>query len=268
MKPFLKWAGNKYQIVERIKAVLPPGKRLIEPFVGSGAVFLNTDYPDYVLADANADLINLYKQLQSGGEEFVRYACSFFVAANNTTERFYAFREHFNKATDPIEKAALFVYLNKHCYNGLCRYNAKGGFNVPFGRYTKPYFPKEEMRFFFQRAQRASFYQANFEATMETAELGDVVYCDPPYVPLSATANFTSYSSDRFGTAEQIKLAEMAEKLAARNIPVIISNHNTEFTLTAYKNAQELIFFPVQRYISCDGANRNKVDELLAVYNP
>ena len=133
MKPFLKWAGNKYQIVERIKEVLPAGKRLIEPFVGSGALFLNTDYPAYLLADANPDLISVYRHLQSDGRDFIEACRLYFTPENNSPERFYEFRQRFNTTSDATEKATLFVYLNKHCYNGLCRYNSKGGFNVPFG---------------------------------------------------------------------------------------------------------------------------------------
>ncbi len=266
MKPFLKWAGNKYQIIERIKAVLPPGKRLIEPFVGSGALFLNTDYPVYLLADANPDLISLHKQLQAGGQAFINTCRSYFTPENNRAERFYELRERFNLTTDTAEKAALFVYLNKHCYNGLCRYNSKGGFNVPFGKYIKPYFPGDEMLFFWHRCQHAEFVVQGFVETLESAVVGDVVYCDPPYVPLSQTANFTSYSSDRFGVDEQLMLARMAERLAACGIPVVISNHDNEFTRQAYRNANHAHYFPVQRYISCDGANRNKVDEVLAIF--
>src|SRR5262245_19282765 len=116
MRPFLKWAGNKYQIIERIKAVLPAGERLVEPFVGSGAVFLNTKYPSYLLADANSDLINLYQQLQLGGQTFVDYCRSFFIPENNRADAFYTLRARFNASEDRAEKGALFVYLNKHCY--------------------------------------------------------------------------------------------------------------------------------------------------------
>lgn len=266
MKPFLKWAGNKYQIVNRIKEILPAGKRLIEPFVGSGALFLNTDYQSYLLADVNADLISLYAHLQEGGQAFIDNCRAYFVPQNNTEAAFYQLRDCFNTTQNPLEKAALFVYLNKHCYNGLCRYNSKGGFNVPFGRYAKPYFPELEMQSFYQQAQRAQFIVSGFVETMEAAEPGDVVYCDPPYVPLSTTANFTSYSADKFGPAEQTKLSELAETLAKRGIPVVISNHDTEFTRAAYVQAQAWFYFPVQRYISCDGANRNKVAEVLAVF--
>lgn len=266
MKPFLKWAGNKYQIVERIKEVLPPGKRLIEPFVGSGALFLNTDYPEYLLADANPDLISLYQHLQRGGQDFIEACRHYFTPENNQAERFYELRERFNQTTDAAEKATLFVYLNKHCYNGLCRYNSKGGFNVPFGKYAKPYFPAKEMENFYQRSRSAEFRVSGFVETMESALEGDVVYCDPPYVPLSETALFTSYSKEQFGMPEQLKLAETAEKLAALGISVVISNHDTAFTRQAYRTAIHADYFPVQRYISCDGTNRKKVDEVLAIF--
>jgi DNA adenine methylase len=265
VRPFLKWAGNKYQIVRQIKEVLPSGRRLIEPFVGSGAVFLNTDYSTYLLADANPDLISLYKILQEEGTRFVEYCRTFFRPENNTGETFYVLRTRFNTTPDRREKAALFVYLNRHCYNGLCRYNNSGGFNVPFGKYRKPYFPENEMAYFYERSQKATFCHTDFGETMESAQVGDVVYCDPPYVPLSATSNFTSYSADRFASDEQLRLARMAERLAHRGIPVVISNHYTEFTRQAYSQAS-ISTFSVQRYISCDGANRNKVEELLAVF--
>jgi len=266
MKPFLKWAGGKYRLVERIKALMPAGKRLIEPFVGSGAVFLNVDYPAYLLADTNADLINLYRHLQTEGETFIAYCRDFFCPETNEKNCFYDLRTQFNQTNDLREKAALFVYLNKHCFNGLCRYNSKGQFNVPFGRYKQPYFPETEMHFFWQKAQQAEFVVSDFVVTMDASQPGDVVYCDPPYVPLSDTANFTSYSELPFGEKEQRKLGQMAEKLVARGITVVISNHDTPFTQEIYHRANYIDSFEVQRFISCDGANRNKVDELLAIY--
>jgi DNA adenine methylase len=266
MKPFLKWAGNKYQIVERIKEVLPPGQRLIEPFVGSGAVFMNTDYPGYVLADANADLISLYKHLREAGQNFIEYCRSFFTLEGNTPDIYYTHRARFNATNDSVEKAALFVYLNKHGYNGLCRYNSRGQFNVPFGRNLKPYFPETEMQFCYRRLQDVIVLIRDFANVMEDAAFGDVVYCDPTYVPLSATAHFTSYNAYGFGEKDQQKLVDMAEKLADRGIPVIISNHDTIYTRRIYEHAQKQIYFEVKRNISCDGANRNKVGEILAIF--
>jgi|GEM_PF-31177 len=267
MKPFLKWAGNKYRIIDRIQALLPNGKRLIEPFVGSGALFLNTDYPAYLLADANRDLIELYVQLQQGGTDFVDYCRTFFKPENNASETFYAFRTEFNTTDDPHHKSALFLYLNKHCFNGLCRYNQKGEYNVPFGRYTKPYFPETEMTYFYEQAQRATFYHADFTQIMAMAQKGDVVYCDPPYVPLSSTANFTTYSAGGFDGDAQQRLADRAEALVAQHIPVIISNHDTEFTRQIYAKAA-LHAFEVQRFISAKGDKREKASELLAFFNP
>lgn len=184
---------------------------------------------------------------------------------NNTPERYYELRQEFNMTGNRRKKAALFVYLNKHCYNGLCRYNSAGQFNTPFGRYRKPYFPEKEMLYFWQKAQNAVFLCCDFRESMAMAEPGDVVYCDPPYVPLSDTANFTSYSSEGFGPEEQRALAREAERLAGLGIPVLLSNHDTEFTRAIYASAR-IISFGVQRYISCDGQNRGKAAEVLALF--
>lgn len=265
MKPFLKWAGSKYKIVERIKDSLPPGRRLIEPFAGSGAVFLNTSYEEYLIADSNADLINLFTQIKVCGEDFIEYARHLFNEINNQEDVFYQLREEFNATQDLQRKAAIFIYLNRHCFNGLCRYNSKGGFNVPFGRYTSPKFPEQEVRNFAAKSQNAIFQQCGFEETMASAREGDVVYCDPPYVPLSATSNFTSYTQEGFGSKQQELLAITANSLMKRGIPVVISNHDTAFTRTMYASAS-IDAFHVQRFISRDASNRGKAAELIAVF--
>ncbi|MBI3959871.1 MAG: Dam family site-specific DNA-(adenine-N6)-methyltransferase, partial [Chloroflexi bacterium] len=172
MRTFLKWAGNKQRIVDRIAALLPAGQRLVEPFIGSGAVFLNTDYPAYRLADANGDLIDLYTRLQREGRDFIDFCRSLFVAQNNTPAAFYALRSTFNETSDSRLKSALFLYLNRYGYNGLCRYNASGGFNVPFGRYKKPYFPQVEMEAFWRESQTAQFCRADFVTTIQAARPG------------------------------------------------------------------------------------------------
>jgi DNA adenine methylase len=266
MRPFLKWAGSKYRILERVRGALPLGHRLIEPFVGSGAVFLNTEYESYLLADSNPDVIDLYCRVKSDGVEFARYAKQLFSPENNTPEAYYLLREEFNSLSTSARRAALFIYLNRHCFNGLCRYNSKGGFNVPFGRYNSPSFPEAELVAFAAKAVRAEFLCADFRSTMSSARLGDVVYCDPPYVPLSATANFSDYTADGFGVVEQQELASLATDLSMRGIPVVISNHDTEFTRTAYARAA-IEAFGVQRFISSDTANRGKAAELIAVFS-
>ena len=178
IKPFLKWPGGKFRLIERISKKLEPGKRLVEPFVGSGAVFLNTQYKRYLLADTNPDLINLYRYVQQEGESFIEYSQSLFNKKNNNEKKYYALREKFNTCNDIKEKSALFIYLNRHCYNGLCRYNSKHEFNTPFGRYKKPYFPEQELFAFHQASKVATFIHSSFADTMKKARSGDVIYCD------------------------------------------------------------------------------------------
>ncbi len=266
IRPFLKWAGNKYRIIGRIKNLLPGGSRLIEPFTGSGAVFLNTDYEHYLLSDNNPDLINLYNILKQEGNKFIRYCKRYFNGNYNNAESYYLLRDRFNHSRNERQKAALFVYLNRHGYNGLCRYNAKGGYNVPFGRYKCPYFPQNEMLAFHAKAQQAEFVVSSFENTMTNTQEGDVIYCDPPYVPLSNSANFTSYSSGGFNLDKQQQLALLAEQSASRGVPVLISNHNTAFTQEAYRAATQHDTFKARRYISCNGDDRRNAGEVLALF--
>lgn len=265
VRPPLKWAGSKYRIIDRINAVLPKGKRLVEPFVGSGALFLNTHHPRYLINDRNADLASFYRILKRQRNRFVEASARYFSPRNNTEAAYYRFRNLFNSTTDPFEKACLFLYLNKHGYNGLCRYNASGEWNVPFGRYSKPYFPDAELRHALTHIQKARIESRDFADIMAMAERGDVIYCDPPYVPLSSTSNFTAYSAGGFSRTDQERLARVAEETANRGIPVVISNHATGFTESIYRNGT-LHRFSVRRLISCNSDKREHADELLAVF--
>ena len=267
IRPFLKWAGNKYRIIDRVRKALPKGKCLIEPFAGSGAVFLNTDYEHYIINDNNPDLIHLYNILKKDGAAFIKKCRYYFAPRFNNEEHYYKLRQKFNETTDPYKRAVLFVYLNRHGYNGLCRYNLKGGYNVPFGRYKSPYFPEKEMLIFHEKAQNADFVISGFESVIQSAKIGDVIYCDPPYVPLSASANFTSYSTGGFNMKEQQQLADLANETSKRGIPILISNHNTSFTRKAYDNANKVTKFHVQRFISCNGKKRGTAGELLALFD-
>ena len=267
MKPFLKWAGGKFRIIDRVRLALPKGKRLVEPFVGSGAVFMNTDYPEYVLSDANPDLINLYLHLKEEGQDFIEQARRYFLPEQNTAEAFYWNRVVFNETSDTRLKAMLFLYLNRHCFNGLCRYNRKGEFNVPFGKYKAPMFPGREMLAFAAKARRARFSTRDFRATMQDARPGDVVYCDPPYVPLSPTASFTDYAAGGFGMEEQQALADLAVALSERGIPVLVSNHDVPWTREHYIRAR-IQSFDAPRSISSDGGNRAAAGEILALFSP
>ena len=266
IQPFLKWAGNKRSIINRITPLLPEGKRLIEPFSGSAAVFLNTNYEQNLIADSNNDLINLYLQLQKNQDSFIKYCKKYFVNENNDAEKYYDLRYHFNQTKNKKIRAALFLYLNKHGYNGLCRYNKSGGYNVPFGKYKKLSVPEERMQFFSKKAQQAEFIVSDFASTMEKAKKGDVIYCDPPYVPVNDSNSTFQYEKNGFTMEQQKLLASLAEKTARRGIPVLISNHWTEFTEEIYKNA-ELTTFSVRRSISCKGDQRKEASEVLALFS-
>lgn len=265
-RAFLKWAGGKYPLLDDIRRHLPQGDCLVEPFVGAGSVFLNTDYESYHLADINNDLINLYNIVKTRTAEFIQDAGALFTAEANNAEIYYGRRIEFNSSSDAYQRALLFLYLNRHGYNGLCRYNLRGEFNVPFGRYRKPYFPEAELLWFAERAQKATFVCESYDVTLNSARAGSVVYCDPPYAPLSATANFTAYHTNSFSMREQEHLAELAARLAQESrIPVLISNHDTDMTRLWYQNAV-LHVVKARRSISRSISGRTQVDELLALY--
>ena len=266
IKPFLKWDGGKYRLLDRIFAELPPGKRLLEPFCGAASVGLNGQYDRVWLNDGNPNLVEVFAALLAGGEAFIDRCGSLFVPANNHREAYLGLREAYNTSDNPDERAALFIYLNRHGFNGLCRFNRKGGFNVPFGRDAKPYCPRLEMEAFIQNGERFTVTNLDFEAVMEAAEPGDVIYCDPPYLPLSTTAKFSDYGAEGFSMEAQRRLAESAMRCAGRGIPVVVSNHDTADSALLYRGAR-IERFAVQRNISCNAAKREKAAELLAVFS-
>ncbi|CAM3037417.1 Dam family site-specific DNA-(adenine-N6)-methyltransferase [Legionella worsleiensis] len=265
IRPFLKWAGSKYNCLHQVISSLPPGQRLIEPFAGSGVIFMNTNYPAYLMGESNSDLVHLFNTLKNKGLFFVDYCKQFFEPEMNCKEKYYELRDAFNKINKSQKKSAMFLYLNRHGYNGLCRYNSKGIYNVPFGLYTKPYFPHQEMLLFHQKSAQAEFIHNDFRKTFQMAEKGDVIYCDPPYVPITIKNRPLPYTQKNFSDDDQIELAELARATADRGIPVIISNHDTEFTREHYKNAQ-IKSFQVSRLISCQSERRLPVNELIAVF--
>jgi DNA adenine methylase len=265
-RAFLKWAGGKFSLIEDITAKLPQAKKLIEPFVGAGSVFLNTNYSKYLLNDINADLINLYNIVKHQSSDYITDSAKFFTPAFNEEQRYYQIRQEFNDSEDIYEKAIFFLYLNRHGYNGLCRYNNSGKFNVPFGRYKAPYFPEKELVYFAEKSQLATFTCDSFERVFARARKNSVIYCDPPYAPISKTAMFNSYAAGGFTLDNQIKLASLARRTGyKRNIPVLVSNHDTEFTRNIYQGA-DMSELQVSRFISQNGSTRIKVAELLALF--
>ncbi len=198
MSTILKWAGNKTAIMSELKKHLPAGPRLVEPFAGSCAVMMETDYPSYLVADINPDLINLYKKVAADCEAFISRARALFEEANRELA-YYNIRQEFNYSTEITDfmKAVYFLYLNRHGYRGLCRYNKSGHFNIPYGNYKNPYFPEKEIRAFAEKAQQATFICASFDETLAMLQVGDVVYCDPPYDGTFAAQYESDLNSER-----------------------------------------------------------------------
>jgi DNA adenine methylase len=270
--PFLKWVGSKRRLLPQLLPLLPAGKRLIEPFVGAGSVFLATDYEQYLLADTNPVLLSLYVELQIDPSPVTKRAQALFVEANRNQAAFNALRARFNDlATPEVERAALFLYLNKFAFNGLFRVNKKGAMNVPYAHHGKlPGFPGAALERFAHKLDLAELHCADFEQTLAQARTGDVVYCDPPYLESrnaqgEAAASFTTYSAKGFGMAEHAQLASRARQLAAQGIPVVISNHDTPVTRELYAGAT-LHSVQVHRSMAADTAARGKAAELVAVF--
>lgn len=265
-RPFLKWAGGKYSLLPELERLIPAGKRLIEPFVGGGSVFLNSDkHERFLLADINADLINLYQMLAVVPDSVIGEAIKAFRHLNDV-ENYTAIREAFNAwQLNATERAAAFLYLNRHCFNGLMRYNLDGFFNVGWGKYKAPYFPEEEIRAFRLKSHACVFMTAGFERTLRLAGDGDVVYCDPPYEPMPGTAGFTSYASGGFSWDSQVALAESCVAAHQRGAKVFISNSTAPRVIELYeRHGFTLHRVNARRSISSKGSTRETANDIVA----
>ncbi|NXZ86275.1 Dam family site-specific DNA-(adenine-N6)-methyltransferase [Serratia fonticola] len=255
----LKWAGSKTRVMESLSTHLPKGNRLVEPFVGSGAVFMNTDYDQYLLADINGDLINLYNIIMCQTEKFIRVTKEYFSHLQSERD-YYAVRNDFNLGEDDFYKAVMFLYLNRHCYNGLSRYNQKGEFNVPWGRRDKVYFPEDEIRQFSAKAndKNAVFICCDFKEALAMTVAGDAIYCDPPYA-----ASFTQYHTAGFNQDDQHRLVTELRAAARRGCNVAVSNDYTLESVALYPGfVHHTITAP--RSMSCKADGRQSVQELVA----
>ncbi|EFM9023873.1 Dam family site-specific DNA-(adenine-N6)-methyltransferase, partial [Escherichia coli] len=253
-RSIFKWAGGKFGVLEQIFRYLPEGKRLIEPFVGGGAVFMNAGYQENLLNDVNADLINFYKTLQREAHSLITLAHRFFQDYN-TQEGYLAVRNAFNKQVyDDLHRAAAFLFLNRHCFNGLTRYNQAGEFNVGYGKYKTPYFPLQEMEAFLGAEGRSEFVCGDFAAVIEAAGEGDVIFCDPPYEPLPNTEGFTNYSGHDFKFEEQKRLVSLLTDAHRRGAKVLITNSGAPNIRELYHDSGfrvEPLF--ARRSVSCKG---------------
>lgn len=270
-RPFLKWAGGKTQLLPQLRAATPPHiQTYYEPFLGGGALFFALQregrFERAVLSDSNAELIGVYAQVRDGVEELVEALAVHqrkYRAAADRADYYYRIRG--KRPTCGVGAAARLIFLNKTCFNGLYRVNSRGEFNVPHGSYVNPKIcDADGLRAAAAALQGVELRTADFAEAMDAAHVGDFVYCDPPYVPLSETASFTSYTAADFGPAEQQRLAAVAAEARARGIDVLLSNSGHPEVAQLYQEAGfRLETVEAARAINSNGAERGAVREYL-----
>lgn len=270
LKPLVKWAGGKRQILpELIKRVPENWNVYYEPFIGGGALLIelyNRGKINFaVISDLNAELINLYKVIKYKPYELIAELKN--TEFKNDRETYFKLRERFNEIIGnpeySVERAALFVYLNRHCYNGLWRVNRSGKFNVPFGRYKNPSMPSDEAILEFSKMlEKVKIFNVDFEDAVKDAKKGDFVYFDPPYQPVSKTAYFTDYTSYGFDYSEQKRLARVAKELSKKGVYVMVSNSNTEEIKDLYADFH-IFVINANRFINSRADKRKGAREVI-----
>ena len=293
VRPLLKWAGGKRQLLPQLRRFYPPAfNRYIEPFFGSGAVFFDLHAAgrlrdrEVVLIDANADLIGCYDVVRSQPEAVARELDGLAAAhARGGSTQYYAVRDQqFNPIRERLRDdhggivytpalAAMLIYLNRTGFNGLFRVNSRGEFNVPVGRYERPRIADPEKLARVAEALSATRLRllwGSFESVLDIAAPGDFVYFDPPYAPLSRTANFSSYTAPRFGAEDQRRLQAVVIELAARGCRVLLSNSTADEIAALYERhpgaraaGLRAVRVPARRAINRNAASRGPVEEFL-----
>ena len=269
--PFVKWAGGKSQLIPQIIRLMPSRfARYFEPFLGGGAVFFHTaSYNrNAFLSDINVDLINAYKIIRNNVEELITALKYHQDEYTKSPKSYYYQLRDKTKGLNKIENAARFITLNKTCYNGLYRVNKKGLFNVPIGRYKNPLIcdPVNLRKMSIVLSQSASYLGVidYKKILVENADKDDFVYLDPPFHPISNTANFTSYTNNGFTLEDQKELATIFKELTRRGCKLLLSNSNTEEIRRLYSDFSHLTELAlVNRSINAVGSKRVGHVELL-----
>jgi DNA adenine methylase len=268
-KPFLKWVGGKRQLLWAIRERVPRSYsgRYFEPFLGGGALFFDLmSTPERapreaVLADTNARLIRAYKGVRDDLKKVLRSLKS----RGNTKEEYYRTRDQdIDESESDAEVAAWLIYLNKTGYNGLYRVNSRNRFNVPFGRYEKPaFYDPETLKRCADALATADIRLEDFEKATAKAKKNDFVYFDPPYVPLSATSSFASYTKGGFDLDEQRRLRDVARSLKKRGVHVLLSNSSAPEVFELYKNGFTITEVRATRVVNSKASGRGAVTEVL-----
>jgi DNA adenine methylase len=259
-KPFLKWVGGKRQLLPELHARVPRGfDTYFEPFLGGGALFFSLLPEKAVLSDMNLRLVRTYRAIRDDVEEVIAELSTY----PHDRVFFEALRRVDVDALEDVQVAAWMIYLNRTGFNGLYRVNKSGGFNVPFGKYKNPTICNTDLLLTASEAlQSAEILHASFADTFLRAQPGDFVYFDPPYVPLSETSSFTSYTKDGFGMEEQAELRNTALKLKSRGVDVLLSNSSAGAVFELYDQF-EIDEVYANRAINSKASGRGKVAEVL-----
>jgi DNA adenine methylase len=263
----VKWVGGKTRLLPEIAARMPRTYgRYFEPFCGGAAVFFSLSPRAAVISDRNADLVGTYRAVATDVEGVIRRLAIHREAHDE--KHYYATRARWNDAKiawSPLDRAAAFIYLNRTCYNGLWRVNRSGGFNVPMGRYKNPPIcDVPGLRAASAALARATILCGDYRAAVAEAREGDLVYFDPPYDPVTTTANFVSYTADAFGPDDQRALAALAHELVDRGVGVVLSNSDTPFVRSLYRGLR-IDRVRCARAINCNADKRGDVDEVLVL---
>jgi DNA adenine methylase len=277
-RPFVKWAGGKTRLTGRLMQRLPPGRfpTYAEPFCGGGAMFFaltaepRPRFDRALLADKNAELVALYQAIKTNVEPLIDRLRTYSEehlrrSDDKRREHFYEVRALDTVTMTTVERGARLLFLNKTCFNGLWRVNAAGRFNVPFGKYTRPkILDVEVLRAAHQALSIAEVRLADFSELTQQLKAGDFAYFDPPYVPVSKTANFTAYASDRFGPEEQERLATELAVLKKRGVQAMLSNAATDESRALYQRHGFFVdTIQAARAINSDPSKRGDVTELV-----
>jgi DNA adenine methylase len=234
-KPFVKWAGGKRQIVRELIRNIPSNfNTYIEPFVGGGALLFELMPDKAIINDINTELINTYRVIRDYPQKLIESL----KKHKNEEKYYYQIRALNPKELSEVERASRFIYLNKTCFNGLYRENSKGQFNVPFGKYKNPKIVDEDNIFAvseYLKEADITILNKDYKEVCKLAKSGDFIFLDPPYYPMSKTASFTKYTKYDFTEKEQIELSKLFKELDKKGCYVMLSNSNTDFIKSLYK---------------------------------
>lgn len=266
LKPFVKWAGGKRQLLPEIKKYIPEEySTYYEPFVGGGAVLFHIQPEKFVINDVNREIVNVYNTVKNEVENLITELKSY----ENDADFYYKIRaidrvENFSNLSN-VKKAARVIYLNKTCFNGLFRVNRQGQFNVPFGKYKKPNIVNEDtlraVNQYFAQA-KGEILNTDFAECLSKAKKDSFVYLDPPYDPVSNSSSFTGYTLSGFNRYEQERLKTTCDKLNQKGCKFLLSNSATDFIKDLYKD-YKIEIVKAGRSINSKASKRGKIEEVL-----